>query len=84
MEKLKVKFPEGLEYIIPFNTTIFVEESIHEVYKTLFEAGVLVLDRHPGVSAGLACGPDPRDDRTGDDHRRRSPRWACSASRSTC
>jgi HAE1 family hydrophobic/amphiphilic exporter-1 len=43
MEKLKVKFPEGLEYIIPFNTTIFVEESIHEVYKTLFEAGVLVL-----------------------------------------
>jgi hydrophobic/amphiphilic exporter-1 (mainly G- bacteria), HAE1 family len=43
MEKLKVKFPEGLEYIIPFNTTIFVEESIHEVYKTLFEAGILVL-----------------------------------------
>jgi hydrophobic/amphiphilic exporter-1 (mainly G- bacteria), HAE1 family len=43
MEKLKVKFPEGLEYIIPFNTTIFVEESIHEVYKTLLEAGVLVL-----------------------------------------
>ena len=36
-------FPEGLEYSIPFNTTIFVEESIHEVYKTLFEAGVLVL-----------------------------------------
>jgi HAE1 family hydrophobic/amphiphilic exporter-1 len=43
MERLKASFPEGLEYIIPFDTTIFVEESIHEVYKTLFEAGVLVL-----------------------------------------
>jgi HAE1 family hydrophobic/amphiphilic exporter-1 len=37
------KFPPGIEYSIPFNTTIFVNESIHEVYKTLFEAGVLVL-----------------------------------------
>ena len=43
MERLKPSFPEGLEYIIPFDTTIFVDESIHEVYKTLFEAGVLVL-----------------------------------------
>ncbi len=43
MEKLKPSFPDGLEYTVPFNTTIFVEESIHEVYKTLFEAGVLVL-----------------------------------------
>ena len=43
MEELKQTFPQGLEYSIPFDTTIFVEESIHEVYKTLFEAGVLVL-----------------------------------------
>ena len=43
VEKLKASFPEGLEYNIPFNTTIFVEESISEVYKTLFEAGILVL-----------------------------------------
>ncbi|AGA25370.1 efflux RND transporter permease subunit [Singulisphaera acidiphila] len=43
MDELKKSFPRGLEYSIPFNTTIFVEESIHEVYKTLFEAGVLVL-----------------------------------------
>src|SRR6185437_5620729 len=43
MDTLKKNFPEGLEYSIPFNTTIFVEESIHEVYRTLFEAGVLVL-----------------------------------------
>ncbi|MHC5541486.1 efflux RND transporter permease subunit, partial [Singulisphaera rosea] len=43
MENLKKSFPKGLEYSIPFNTTVFVEESISEVYKTLFEAGVLVL-----------------------------------------
>ncbi len=43
MERLKRNFPQGIAYSIPFNTTIFVEESIHEVYKTLFEAGVLVL-----------------------------------------
>lgn len=43
MEELKRSFPTGIEYSIPFNTTIFVEESIYEVYKTLFEAGVLVL-----------------------------------------
>jgi hydrophobic/amphiphilic exporter-1 (mainly G- bacteria), HAE1 family len=28
---------------IPFDTTIFVKQSIDEVYKTLFEAGILVL-----------------------------------------
>src|SRR6185369_16489848 len=27
----------------PFDTTLFVQEAIHEVYKTLIEAGVLVL-----------------------------------------
>jgi len=43
MDELKASFPEGMEYSIPFNTTIFVEESIHEVYRTLIEAGVLVL-----------------------------------------
>ena len=43
MDRIAPSFPEGLEYKIPFDTTIFVDESIHEVYKTLFEAGVLVL-----------------------------------------
>lgn len=37
------KFPPGMTYTIPFDTTIFVNASVHEVYKTLFEAGVLVL-----------------------------------------
>src|SRR4051794_24959167 len=43
MDVLKKSFPEGVEYSVPYNTTIFVEESIREVYKTLIEAGVLVL-----------------------------------------
>jgi HAE1 family hydrophobic/amphiphilic exporter-1 len=43
METLSHDFPKGLSYAIPFNTTTFVETSINEVYKTLFEAGILVL-----------------------------------------
>src|SRR5213076_1436869 len=43
MERLKARFPEGMEYKIVYDTTVFVDESIHEVYKTLFEAFVLVL-----------------------------------------
>src|SRR6202043_3863460 len=33
----------GLHYSIPYNTTIFIQNSINEVYKTLWQAGVLVL-----------------------------------------
>jgi HAE1 family hydrophobic/amphiphilic exporter-1 len=43
VEKMAKKFPPGLRYSIPFDTTIFVKESVKEVYKTLFEAGILVL-----------------------------------------
>ncbi len=43
MEELKVKFPEGMGYVIPFDTTRFVSASIHEVVKTLIEAMILVL-----------------------------------------
>jgi HAE1 family hydrophobic/amphiphilic exporter-1 len=41
--KMAKSFPPGMEYHIPFDTTIFVKASVEEVYKTLFEAGVLVL-----------------------------------------
>ena len=41
--KMATKFPPGLTYSIPFDTTIFVKASVTEVYKTLFEAGILVL-----------------------------------------
>jgi HAE1 family hydrophobic/amphiphilic exporter-1 len=43
VEKMSKKFPPGLQYSIPFDTTTFVKASIDEVYKTLFEAGILVL-----------------------------------------
>ena len=36
-------FPKGVRYSIPLDTTLFVRESINEVYRTLYEAGVLVL-----------------------------------------
>lgn len=41
--KMAKRFPPGLTYSIPFDTTTFVNASITEVYKTLFEAGILVL-----------------------------------------
>ncbi|MFD1987390.1 efflux RND transporter permease subunit [Mesorhizobium newzealandense] len=43
MEELARAFPQGIVYAIPFNTTNFVSQAINEVYKTLFEAAVLVL-----------------------------------------
>ena len=43
MEEISVTFPEGMQYEIPFDITQYISESIHEVYKTLFEALVLVI-----------------------------------------
>ncbi|MCZ8372471.1 MULTISPECIES: efflux RND transporter permease subunit [Phocaeicola] len=43
MENISRNFPEGLEYNIPFDMTDYISQSIHEVYKTLFEALVLVI-----------------------------------------
>ncbi len=42
MEELSRSFPAGMEYSIPYDTTIFVEQSIQEVYITLFQAAALV------------------------------------------
>ncbi len=43
MAELGKRFPQGLRYSIPFDTTIFVQDSISEVYTTLYQAGILVL-----------------------------------------
>ena len=43
MAELAKAFPQGVKYDMPFDTTKFVQESINEVYKTLIEAGLLVL-----------------------------------------
>jgi multidrug efflux pump len=42
MHELHKDFPRGIDYRIHYDTTVFIDESIHEVYKTLFEAFLLV------------------------------------------
>jgi HAE1 family hydrophobic/amphiphilic exporter-1/multidrug efflux pump len=42
LQELKTKFPDGLTYATPYDTTPFVSESINEVLKTLAEAMLLV------------------------------------------
>ena len=43
MAEISKNFPEGLSYNFPFDMTTYISESIHEVYKTLFEALFLVI-----------------------------------------
>ena len=42
MAEMSAYFPEGLEYSIPYDTTMFVDASIKQVYVTLVEAVLLV------------------------------------------
>jgi hydrophobic/amphiphilic exporter-1 (mainly G- bacteria), HAE1 family len=43
MAQYSRSFPKGLTHQIPFDVTKFVRESVNEVYRTLYEAGILVL-----------------------------------------
>ena len=43
MRELSEDFPEGIAYQIVYNPTEFIAESIDEVYKTIFEAMLLVV-----------------------------------------
>lgn len=43
MQRLSQRFPEGIAYKIPYDTTKFVQVSIEEVIHTFFEALVLVV-----------------------------------------
>jgi hydrophobic/amphiphilic exporter-1 (mainly G- bacteria), HAE1 family len=43
MDRLKERFPEDLDYLVQYDTTVFVEESLNAVLHTLFEAFVLVV-----------------------------------------
>src|SRR5215475_12688857 len=43
MEELKGRFPAGLEYGVALDTTAAVTEGIHDIYKTLVEAMILVI-----------------------------------------
>src|SRR5205085_4155048 len=43
LEGMKMAFPPDVDYLVPFDTTLVVKKSIHEVQVTIFEAAVLVL-----------------------------------------
>ncbi len=43
MARLSERFPEGIEYLVPFDTTDFIAESMREVVVTLFQAVALVI-----------------------------------------
>lgn len=43
LERMKQFFPEGVDYVIIFDTTVFIEATVDEVVHTIFEAFVLVL-----------------------------------------
>ena len=43
MEEIGKNLPEGITYSIPFDMTTYISQSINEVYKTLFEALMLVI-----------------------------------------
>lgn len=43
MERISANFPSGISYNIPFDMTTYIEESIHHVYQTFFEALILVI-----------------------------------------
>src|SRR5829696_5569381 len=43
MEELKRNFPAGIDYTIVYNPTEYIAASVKEVYKTLFEAVILVV-----------------------------------------
>lgn len=43
MKEISLGFPEGISYQIPFDMTTYISESIHHVYRSLFEALLLVI-----------------------------------------
>ncbi len=43
MQGIRQNFPDGLDFMVPFDMTEYIQESINEVYKTLFEALLLVI-----------------------------------------
>jgi hydrophobic/amphiphilic exporter-1 (mainly G- bacteria), HAE1 family len=43
MAEMSKRFPAGLKYTTLYDTTVFINQSVHAVYETLIEAGILVL-----------------------------------------
>jgi multidrug efflux pump subunit AcrB len=43
MEELKKRFPDGVDYRIVYDTTPFIEHSVHDVFVTIYIAAALVI-----------------------------------------
>lgn len=43
MERIRPTLPEGTQLVVNFDASVFIEEAIHEVLKTLVESGLLVV-----------------------------------------
>ncbi|MCC6128184.1 MAG: multidrug efflux RND transporter permease subunit [Chlamydiae bacterium] len=43
MTKLSTRFPEGITYTVPYDSTLFIKTSIAEVVRTMLEAALLVV-----------------------------------------
>ena len=83
MDELAKGFPTGVTRDRPFDTTRFVQASIHEVIITLLDGGGAGAAGRVRVPAELArdADPDHRGAGVADRHVRRA--CCCSASRST-
>ena len=70
MAELSRRFPQGLHYAVPYDTTIFVKDSINEVYKTFVPGGHPGAGCDPGVPAKFPSHAGACDDRPRHHHRR--------------
>jgi len=43
MKQISRNFPDGISYVIPFDMTEYISDSIHHVYRTFFEALIIVI-----------------------------------------
>lgn len=43
MREISRSFPDGMSYVIPFDMTEYISDSIHHVYRTFFEALLIVI-----------------------------------------
>ena len=43
MKEISRSFPDGMSYVIPFDMTEYISDSIHHVYRTFFEALLIVI-----------------------------------------
>ncbi len=70
MGEMSAKFPDGMRYTALLDSSQFIEDSIHGVYKALIEAGILVLIVIMVFLQNMRAMLGAGGDRAGHDHRR--------------